>query len=99
MSNGGGGSMCNIETNRFSPVSLFLKQFQLSHERPHHRQQQHGNQIVPFSVSLPSSAVGHYGPDGFPIIATIDTLLLLHSAREYEYTMYIVYCIIYCYTV
>ena len=38
-----------------------------------------------FSVSE-SSAVGHYGPDGFPIIATIDTLLLQHSSLHKEYT-------------
>ena len=37
-----------------------------------------------FSV-LESSAVDHYGPDGFPIIATIDTLLL-HSSLHQEYT-------------
>ena len=43
------------------------------------------NQMVPF-LCLPeqSCAVGHYGPDGFPIIATIDTFLP-HSVEQ-EYT-------------
>ena len=38
----------------------------------------HGNQVVAFLCLREYCAVGHYGADVFPIIATIDTLLL-HS--------------------
>ena len=47
------------------------------HDGHHHA---HGNQVVAFLCLREYCAVGHYGADVFPIIATIDTLLL-HSHK------------------